>query len=81
MLYIIYQEDGSGGAAIRARLKSSHLDYPEQHKDILVLRGAMLDEDGVTRTGSVLILNLPDRRRRGLLGQRATAQGRRVPFR
>ena len=62
MLYIIYQEDGTGGAAIRARLKSSHLEYLEQHKDILVLGGAMLDEDGVTRTGSVLILNLPDRR-------------------
>lgn len=61
MLYIIYQEDGPGSAEIRSRVKQSHLDYLDRHKDILVLGGAMLDEDGATRIGSVLILNVPDR--------------------
>ena len=52
MLYIIYQEDGPDSLAIRARVK-------EQHKDKLVLGGATLGEDGATRLGSVLILNVP----------------------
>jgi uncharacterized protein YciI len=55
MLYIIYQEDGPGSAAIRQRVKQAHFDYLEEHKDILVLGGAML------AVGSVLILNVPNR--------------------
>lgn len=61
MLYIIYQEDDPGKAApIRAKLKDTHLAYLEQHKDKLVLGGATLAEDGKTRTGSVLLLNVPN---------------------
>ena len=61
MLYIIYQEDGPNGAALRARHRDTHFAYLEKHQDILVLGGAMLAEDGVKRTGSVLILNVPNR--------------------
>jgi uncharacterized protein YciI len=61
MLYIIYQEDGPDSAAIRERVKQAHFDYLEKHTDILVLGGAMLAEDGKTRIGSVLILNVPNR--------------------
>ena len=60
MLYIIYQEDRADGAAIRAAHKEAHFAYLEKHKDILVLGGALLGNDGSTRTGSVLILNVPD---------------------
>jgi uncharacterized protein YciI len=59
MLYIIYQEDGPDSVAIRARVKDQHFAYLEQHKDKLVLGGATLAEDGSTRIGSVLILNVP----------------------
>ncbi|VCU69527.1 YciI-like protein [Pigmentiphaga humi] len=60
MLYIIYQEDRDEGAAeIRARVKPDHLAYLARFEDQLVLGGAMLAEDGVRRTGSVLILNVP----------------------
>jgi uncharacterized protein YciI len=45
--------------AIRARVKDQHFAYLEQHKDKLVLGGATLAEDGSTRIGSVLILNVP----------------------
>jgi len=55
MLYIVYQEDGPDGAALR----EAHFAYLETHKDILVLGGALLAEDGATRTGSVLIINVP----------------------
>ena len=59
MLYVIYQEDGPDSKAIRAATKDAHLAYLDQHEDILVLGGATLAEDGVTRTGSILILNVP----------------------
>jgi uncharacterized protein YciI len=62
MLYIIYQEDRPDAQAIRAATREAHLAYLERHKDILLLGGGLLAEDGVTRTGSVLIINVPDRR-------------------
>lgn len=58
MLYIIYQVDKPGGEAVRAANREAHFAYLDEHKDILVLGGAMLAEDGVKRTGSVLILNV-----------------------
>ena len=61
MLYIVYQEDGPDGAALRAKHREAHFAYLEKHKDILVLGGALLAEDGTTRTGSTLIINVPDR--------------------
>ena len=61
MLYIIYQEDGPGSATIRERVKQTHFDYLEEHKDILVLGGALLADNDSTRIGSVLILNVPNR--------------------
>jgi uncharacterized protein YciI len=60
MLYIIYQEDRTDGAAVRAANREAHFAYLERHKDIMVLGGALLAEDGTTRTGSVLIINVPD---------------------
>ena len=59
MLYIIYQVDKPGGEAIRAEQRPAHFAYLDEHEDILVLGGAMLAEDGTTRKGSVLIINVP----------------------
>ena len=61
MLYIIYQEDREDGAAIRAATREAHFAYLDRHKDILVLGGALLGDDGAARTGSVLIINVADR--------------------
>lgn len=61
MLYIIYQVDRPGGEAVRAATREAHFAYLDAHEDILVLGGAMLGEDGTTRTGSVLIVNVADR--------------------
>ena len=58
MLYIIYQLDKPHSEAIRAAHRAAHFAYLDDHKDILVLGGAMLAEDGRTRTGSVLIINV-----------------------
>ena len=61
MLYIIYQRDRPGGEAVRAATREAHFAYLDAHEDKLVLGGALLAEDGVTRTGSVLIINAGSR--------------------
>ena len=61
MLYIIYQEDRAEGAAIRAATRDAHFAYLDAHQDILVLGGALLADEDATRTGSVFIVNVPDR--------------------
>ena len=60
MLYIIFQEDRPDGAAIRAATRDEHFAYLDKHEDILVLGGALMAEDGATRIGSVLIVNVPN---------------------
>ena len=52
MLYIIYQEDRDDGAEIRAANRDAHFAYLEQHRDILVLGGALIADDGIGRIGS-----------------------------
>lgn len=61
MLYMLYGVDGPDGAARRNIAREDHFRYLERHKDILVLGGATLKDDDDTRTGSVLIINVPDR--------------------
>jgi uncharacterized protein YciI len=61
MLYIMYNEDRPDGQAIRAATRETHLAYLERHKNIVVLSGGTLAEDGTTRTGSVFIINVPSR--------------------
>jgi uncharacterized protein YciI len=63
MLYILYNEDRSTGEAtpIREATREAHLAYLERHKNIVVLAGGTLSEDGIRRTGSVFIINVPNR--------------------
>ncbi len=60
MLFMIYGVDGPNSKALRASVKAAHFAYLEEHQDVLVLGGATLGEDGETRTGSVLIVNVED---------------------
>ena len=61
MLHIIFCEDREDGAAIRAATREAHFAYLHRHKDILVLGGALLAEDGTTRIGSSFLINVPGR--------------------
>ncbi|MBN8964538.1 MAG: hypothetical protein J0H89_03970 [Rhizobiales bacterium] len=61
MLYIIYQEDGENGPTIRAATREKHFAYLEEHKDILVLGGGLLSDEGDKLLGSCLIVNVPSR--------------------
>jgi uncharacterized protein YciI len=74
VLYIIYQEDRDDGAPIRAARREQHLAYLEKHKDIVVLGGALLGDDGIKRLGSCLIINVAGR-------EKAEAFSRDEPFR
>jgi uncharacterized protein YciI len=63
MLYILYNEDrpASEATPIRDATREAHLAYLDRHKDIVVLAGGTLAEDGSTRTGSVFVINVPNR--------------------
>lgn len=61
MLYLVYCEDRPNAAAIRAAQREAHFAYLARHRDILVLGGALLAEDGTTRIGSSFVINVPDR--------------------
>lgn len=63
MLYILYNEDRPAGEAapIRDATRAAHLAYLDRHKDIVVLAGGTLAEDGAMRTGSVFVINVPNR--------------------
>lgn len=62
MLYIIYQVDKPDARDIRERTRAAHLAYLDRHKEILVLGGALLADEGDGRLGSVLIINVPSRK-------------------
>jgi uncharacterized protein len=61
VLYIIYQLDKPDVKALRDKTRETHLAYLDRHKDILVLGGALLEDETPTRVGSVLIINVPSR--------------------
>jgi uncharacterized protein len=65
MLWAISRVAGPSFAQKREQGLQPHLDYLHSRKDILVLSGATLSDDGKDYTGSLLIVNV---------GSRAAAQ-------
>lgn len=61
MLYMCYGIDGPEGAARRDIAREDHFAYLKKHENIMVLGGATLADDDDMRTGSLLIINVPDR--------------------
>ncbi len=61
MLYMCYGIDGPEGAERRVVARDEHFKYLEKHKNILVLGGATLADEDDARTGSLLLINVPDR--------------------
>jgi uncharacterized protein YciI len=61
MLFMCYGIDGPDGAARRDLAREEHFAYLKANEDIMVLGGATLADADDTRTGSVLIINVPDR--------------------
>ncbi len=61
MLYMIHGIDAPGAADLRKATREEHFGYLADNQAIMVLGGATLADDGVARTGSVLIINVPSR--------------------
>ena len=61
MLYMMYGIDGPDGARIRAEQRQAHFDYLKKNQVIMVLGGATLNDEDDGSTGSVLIINVPNR--------------------
>jgi uncharacterized protein YciI len=61
MQFVIHCHDRPEGDARRKLLREAHHAYFDNHRDIVVTRGPLLDDDGVNTIGRLLILDVADR--------------------
>lgn len=61
MLYSIHCLDGGDRKALRDRHLQAHWDYLKAAPVRIVVAGPLLAEDGVTATGSLFVVEVPDR--------------------
>ena len=61
MPYMIKTTDKPGTAALRTELRPAHLAYLKQHQSLILAAGAMLDDDGVSGTGGLILVDTDDR--------------------
>ncbi len=59
--WIIHTHDKADGAARRAPLRDAHLAYLNQHLNITIARGALLDDAGNNPIGSLLMLDVANK--------------------
>ena len=62
MPFILECLDKPGQLELRLKNRPDHLAYVERHLAHVVVAGPIMAEDGQTPVGSLLILDLPDRR-------------------
>jgi uncharacterized protein YciI len=62
MLFAIHCVDKPGHAHLRAANRADHLAYLDGFVSRIVLAGPTLTDDGQGMTGSVLIVDFPDRK-------------------
>lgn len=60
MLFAVTIEDKPGMAATRRAVRAAHLAWLEQHRDMLVIAGPIMDAQGQS-IGSVRVIEAPDR--------------------
>ena len=61
MLYMVYGIDKPDGLPIRLAAREEHFKYLDQNANIMVLGGGTQTDDASAYTGSVLIINVPNR--------------------
>ena len=63
MAWIIVSNDNENGPAIRTdtAIMDAHWTYELANKDIILAAGSLRDDDGVTKTGSLLVLDVANR--------------------
>jgi uncharacterized protein YciI len=65
MQFVIHCHDRPDGGARRAALRSAHHAYFDDHRNIIVTRGPLLDDDGAKTIGRLLILDVADKAQAG----------------
>ena len=61
MLFAFYCLDRDGHADVRAQNREAHVAYLTSRRDAMVTAGPLLDDDGESMIGSLILLDLPDR--------------------
>ncbi len=61
MLFAITCLDKPDSLELRLATRAAHLEYARKNADRMLVGGPLLEEDGETMTGSLLIMDLPDR--------------------
>ncbi|MFJ4831238.1 YciI family protein [Streptomyces sp. NPDC088747] len=61
MEFLCYHRDRPGSATLRDELLEEHWSYMDRYAKELIARGPTLTDDGETATGSVHMVDLPDR--------------------
>ena len=61
MLYAFHLVDRAGAAALRAQVRPEHKAYLAQVAERIAFAGPLLDDDGETMIGSLLVIDFADR--------------------
>ena len=63
MAWLVVSDDNASGPAIRAdaQIMDAHWQYELANRDIILAAGSLRDDDGVTKTGSLLVLDVATR--------------------
>lgn len=61
MNFVLYCVDKPGHGQVRADNRPAHLDYLKSKLDQIVIAGPMLDDDGESVLGSLLVIEAADR--------------------
>ncbi|MCH8214842.1 MAG: YciI family protein [Proteobacteria bacterium] len=61
MIYVITCVDKPGHGEVRKEMRTAHLAYLRDLGDTLFAAGPTLTDDGSTVTGSVILVDLPDK--------------------
>ena len=61
MLYAFHLLDRAGAAALRAQVRPEHKAYLAQVADRIAFAGPLVDDDGETMAGSLLVIDFADR--------------------
>lgn len=61
MQFVIHSRDKPDGEVRRTTIEDEQRDYFKQHRDIIVARGMLQDDDGERTIGSLLILDVNDK--------------------
>jgi len=60
MLFVLFCEDKPDSQALRLATRKAHLDYVASHASSIRMAGPMLNDDGDTMLGSLLIIDADD---------------------